>query len=105
MVVFFLLVLLLVQIGFFVASRSMAIASLEAATRRVASGSAVEAEQERVAEELDRAVPGAEVRSIVIGTSPLEVIVEAVIDWSPPGPDLVPVTLELRSSRARFVAP
>ena len=51
MVVFFVLLLLVVQIGFLLASRSMAISAIEASARRVAAGSPPGHEEDRLADE------------------------------------------------------
>lgn len=105
MIVFFVLLLVIVQIGFLVAARSLATTAVEASARRVAAGADIEMERARIANELDASVPGVEVRSVsirAVGTT-VRVVVEA--GWTAPGPDLVPVTFDLASTRPMTVAP
>lgn len=105
MAVFFLLLLLVVQIGFLLASRSMAISAAEASARRAAAGSPPDHEEDRLADEFRRAIPGADVRSIEVTVSATSATVAAVIDWRPPGPVFVPVVFDLTTTRAVAIPP
>lgn len=105
MVVFFVLLLLIVQVAFLVAARSMAIGAIEASSRRVAAGAPTMAEERRVVRELEASVPGVHVRSVRVSADAEVAEVAVVVEWTPPGPDLMPVTFDLLSRRAAAVAP
>lgn len=105
MVVFFVLLLLMVQVGFLVASRSMAVSAVEASARRVAAGSPASGEEVRLVTELETSIPGAVVRSVGVTVSEASAEVAATVEWTPPGPDLVPVTFDLRATRVVAIPP
>lgn len=105
MVVFFVLVVLIVQIGFLVASRSMIGASVDASARRLSWSGAGEGEAERLRTEIASSVPGADIRSIDIARSADRVAVHVEYTWTPPGPDLVPITMSVERTRALVVPP
>jgi hypothetical protein len=104
--VFFLLVAVIVQLGFLVIARSAVSASMEAAARRVAvpDGDAV-AEESRLGVEIKAVVPGIEILGTSIERSDRDVIVRATFEWTPPGPDLIPIRFTLERSHARVVPP
>ncbi len=105
MILFFVLLLLIIQVAFLVGARSMAIGAIEASSRRVAAGAPPGSEEERVVTELETSVPGMRVRSIAVSSDVSGVEVAVVVDWTPPGPDLLPVSFDLRSRRVRAVPP
>jgi hypothetical protein len=104
-VTFFVLLLLIVQIGFLAGARSMAVSAVESSARRVSTGADIELEEHRVLAELQAAVPGVRVQEIDIAVADSQVVVLARMRWIPPGPDLVPVAFDVRASRAIAVAP
>lgn len=104
--VFFLLLLLIVQVGFLLLARSMVESSVDAAARRASwSGSNVSTEVSRLASEIDAAVPGVELTSIDIVQDPTSVSVHVVYRWAPPGPDLLPATFVVERTRLASVPP
>ncbi|MGI9641899.1 MAG: hypothetical protein ACR2N9_03865 [Acidimicrobiia bacterium] len=106
MATFFLLLLVVVQLGFLVMSRSMVAASVDGAARRASVvGADVEAEQQRIRVEIERAIPGADVEIVEVAESAEEVSISVRYRWIPPGPDLVPVRLTVSASRTLVVPP
>jgi Flp pilus assembly protein TadG len=104
--VFFLLVAVVVQLGFLVIARSAVSASMEAAARRAAvPESDVAAEEARLGTEIRTVVPGIEVVDTSIVRSDRDVTVRATFAWTPPGPDLVPIQFTLERSHAAVVPP
>lgn len=104
MVVFFVLLLVIVQSGFLVVSRSLVGASVDAAVRRLAADPAAVIE-ERLADEIVATVPGAIVESLESDWSDLVARVTVRYRWTPPGPDLVPITMTIERRHAVVVAP
>jgi Flp pilus assembly protein TadG len=104
--VFFLLIALVVQLGFLVIARTAVGASLDAAARRSAAVETDPATQrDRIVREIATIAPGVDVvETKVVRTANL-VTVTAVIDWSPPGPDLFPIRLSISRSHALAVPP
>lgn len=106
MAVFFILLVLIVQIGFGVASRSMVSASVDAATRRIAwGGSALAEEEARLRSEVEAAVPGARLIGVDVQRGDVSVTVLVEYEWLPPGPDLLPLEFAVERTRAVTVAP
>lgn len=104
-VTFFVLLLLIVQIGFLAGARSMAVSAVEASARRLAAGADIAREEQRVHAELQTAVPGVRLQEIDIAVADSQVIVSARMRWTPPGPDLVPVAFDVRAARTIAFAP
>lgn len=105
MAVFFVLLLLIVQIGFLVAARSLAVSAVEASARRLATGVDVEQERARVSTELEASVPGVQVHSITIREGGAAVTLHVELAWTAPGPNLLPITFDLASTRTLAVGP
>lgn len=105
MATFFVLLLLIVQIGFLAGARSMAVSAVEASARRISSGADVGREEQRVLAELQGSVPGARVEEVDIAVADSRVVVSARVRWTPPGPDLVPIAFDARATRTMAVAP
>jgi len=104
--VFFLLIAVVVQLGFLVIARSAVSASLEGVARRAAlPDSDVSAEEARLGVEIATVVPGIEVIDTSIEQSAQDVTVRATFEWTPPGPDLIPIQFTLERSHARVVPP
>jgi len=104
--VFFLLIALVVQLGFLVIARTAVGASLDAAARRSA---AVDADpvlqRQRIVSEVSTIAPGVDVVETKIVRSATTVTVSAVFIWTPPGPDLLPVRMSISRSHALVVPP
>lgn len=106
MAVFFILLVLIVQIGFGVASRSMVGASVDATARRIAWGEGALTEEEaRLRSEVEAAVPGARLTDVAVERGDVSVTVLVEYDWLPPGPDLLPLEFVVERTRAVAVAP
>jgi hypothetical protein len=104
--VFFLLIALVVQLGFLVIARTAVGGSLDAAARRSAALDADFATQrDRIVSEIAAIAPGVNVIETTVVRSADRVTVTAVIDWTPPGPDLLPVRLSISRSHALVVPP
>jgi hypothetical protein len=104
--VFFLLIAVIVQLGFLVIARSAVSASMEAAARRAAvPDSDVFAEESRLGAEIRVVVPGIEILGTSIVRSTQDVTVRATFEWTPPGPDLIPIQFTLERSHATVVPP
>ena len=104
--VFFLLIAVIVQLGFLVIARSAVSSSMEAAARRAAiPQSDASVEESRLGAEIRAVVPGIEVLGTSIERSTQEVTVRATFKWTPPGPDLVPIRFTLERSHAAVVPP
>lgn len=103
---FFLLLTLIVQLGFLVLARNIAATSVEAALRKaVVNETAEAAVQAGLERDVRAVVPGA--TEIVVDISSDRVVMSALVrfKWVPPGPDLVPVTVSIERSVARVVPP
>lgn len=106
MAVFFLLLLLIVQIGFLMSARSIVLAAVDGSLRRLSwDADAAVTERSRITEELIRAVPGIAVESVTIGSTDTTVTMRVDIRWTPPGPDLVPITMQVSETRIRVLPP
>jgi len=104
--VFFLLIAVIVQLGFLVIARSAVSASMEAAARRASvPDSDASAEQSRLGAEIKAVVPGIEIVNTDIERTPEDVTVRATFEWTPPGPDLIPIQFTLERSHAMVVPP
>jgi hypothetical protein len=103
--VVFLLIAIVSQAAFVVVARDTAQAAVTAAARRAGRpGADLEAERSRLADELIRVVPGAVEVTTSLTTEVTVVNAQAAIRWSPPGPDLIPITL-YAAATAPMVAP
>ena len=104
--VFFLLIALVVQLGFLVIARTAVGGSLDAAARRSAALDAdLATQRDRIVSEIAAIAPGVDVIETTVVRSADRVTVTAVIDWTPPGPDLLPVRLSISRSHALVVPP
>ena len=104
--VFFILIMLVVQLGFLVIARSAVSASLDGAARRsVVPGVDVPTEHERLDSEIEAIAPGLKVlaSSVTIRTERVRVLV--TVEWTPPGPHLIPIRFTMTRARALVVPP
>ena len=106
MAVFFLCVIVLVQVAFLITSRAIVGAAVDASARRIAVGDVdLEAEQARVAAEVRASAPGAEIQEVRVERTNAAASVVVVYRWHPPGPDLVPVDVQVERTRAAVIPP
>lgn len=105
MAVFFLLLAVIVQIGFAVTARSMVSASVDGAARRAATADDDGALIGRLEAEVRRSVPGVEVADVSIERAEEGVTVSLRYQWRPPGPDLLPIEVTVERHRKLVVPP
>lgn len=104
--VFFLLLMLIVQLGFLVLARNIAATSVDAALRKAVSADLGE---ETVRDGLERdvraVVPGAADVSVDVSREPTAIHAVVQFRWIPPGPDFMPVTISINRTVVRVVPP
>ncbi|VAW06531.1 hypothetical protein MNBD_ACTINO01-832 [hydrothermal vent metagenome] len=104
--VFFVLIMLVVQLGFLVIARSAVSASLDGVARRsVIPGAYVPGERERLQSEIEAVAPGLEVLTSSVTSRSERVHVRVTVEWLPPGPHLVPIRFTMTRTRALVVPP
>ena len=106
MAVFFLLLVIIVQLGFVMVARDVAATAVDAAARRAARpGADLVMVEDRLIDELERVVPGAQAVEATVLVEDHAVAVTASIAWAPPGPDLVPVVIAVEATTPVAVPP
>lgn len=104
--VFFLLLMVIVQIGFLVLARNVAATSVDAALRKaVAANMSDEAVQDGLERDVGAVVPGANDISVAVTSDVSSVTALVRFRWLPPGPDLVPVTVTIERNIVTVVPP
>jgi len=104
--VFFLLLTVIVQLGFLVLARNVAATSVDAALRKAVSADLSEAAvEEGLARDVRAIVPGANDVIVDVAIDSTAVVALVRFRWIPPGPDLVPVTMSIERSIVRVVPP
>jgi len=104
--VVFLLIAIVTQVAFVVVARDIAQTAVTASARRAGRpGADLEAEGSRLADELTRVVPGAVEVTTSLEAEATAVTARASIQWSPPGPDLIPITLHAAATAPIVVPP
>ncbi|MGB5564757.1 MAG: hypothetical protein WBN93_00335, partial [Acidimicrobiia bacterium] len=104
--VVFLLIAIVTQVAFVVVARDTAQTAVTAAARRSGRpGADLTVERVRLAEELTRVVPGAVGVTTSLDSDATAVTASASIQWSPPGPDLIPITLKATATAPMVVPP
>ena len=104
--VIFLLIAIVAQVAFVVVARDTAQTAVTAAARRAGRpGADLEAERARLAEELTQVVPGAAGVTTSLDVEATAVTARASIQWSPPGPDLIPITFRATATAPMVVPP
>lgn len=106
MVVFFVLLTLVVQIGFYVVARNAAAVAVDGAVRDAARDpAAIRVVQQRLERDLAATVPGG--LDAAVDVTATGTLVRGVVsfEWAPPGPDLVPITVTVSRSAPVGVPP
>ena len=105
--VVFLLIAIVTQVAFVVVARDTAQTAVTAAARDAPAGRVriSRVERARLAEELTRVVPGAAGVTTSLDAEATAVTASASIQWSPPGPDLIPITLHATATAPMVVPP
>jgi hypothetical protein len=102
----FLLIAIVTQVAFVVVARDTAQAAVTAAARRAGRpGADLEVVRARLTNELIRVVPGAVEVVTSLNADETAVTARASIQWSPPGPDLIPITLHTAATAPMVVPP
>jgi hypothetical protein len=102
----FVLIAIVVQVAFVVVARDAAQTAVTATARRAGRPSAdLDAERIRLANDLARIVPGATEVTASIESGAGSVTARATIQWAPPGPDLIPITLHANATAPLVVPP
>lgn len=106
MAVFFMLLVIIVQLAFVVVAHSTVGAAVDAAARRAARpGADLGQVEDRLTLELTSVVPGAQEVEASVAADAGTIDVAAAVSWAPPGPDLVPVVIRAHSSAPQIVPP
>ena len=106
MAVVFLILVIVVQLAFVLVAREVSQSAVDAAARRAARPAAnLLVVQERLTEELEAVVPGAQKVAASVESVSGTINVRAAIEWAPPGPDLVPVVIRVESATLVVVPP
>jgi hypothetical protein len=106
MTTFFILMLLIVQVGMLAVTRSTIETSVDAAARRAALAPERAPEIEaRLRDEIDSLVQGAEIAELGVRISGAEVKVAVTLRWRPPGPDFIPINVRVSRMRSVVVPP
>ena len=104
--VVFLLIAIVTQVAFVVIARDAAQTAVAAAARRAGRpGADLGVERARLTEELARVVPGAIGVTASLDAEAAAVTARASIECSPPGPDLIPITLRAAATAPMVVPP
>jgi Flp pilus assembly protein TadG len=106
MAVFFMLLVIIVQLAFVLVAHATVGTAVDAAARRAARpGADLARVEQRLTSEISGVVPGArEVQSSVVADDGV-IDVEATVTWAPPGPDLVPVLIRAHASTPQIEPP
>ena len=103
---FFLLTMLIVQMGFLVLARNAAATSVDAALRRAVTS---DVDDSSVRNSIERdvlaVVPGATGVSVAVTSDASSVRALLQFRWLPPGPDFVPLTVSIERSATRVIPP
>jgi hypothetical protein len=106
MVVFFILLLLVVQIAFLVIARNAAATAVDASVRRVAiAPDSIDKEVARLVRDVQATVPGTTDLQVLLEQDGLVVLGRLTFEWQPPGPDLLPVTVTVERRTPVVVPP
>jgi hypothetical protein len=106
MAVFFLLMVLIAQIGFLLLTHSTLSAAVESAARRgAADPDAVLSIEDGLRVDLESTIPGASIEAVSVARQGDRVVAMAGIRWTPPGPDLIPIRMRVMKERVAMVPP
>lgn len=105
MLVFFVVLTIIVQIGFLVVARGAASTAVEGAVRRVATSGDLAAVEQRLARDLRATVPGASGTEISVTSNGRMATGTVSFDWAPPGPDLLPIRISITRAAPVVVPP
>ncbi|MEZ5175925.1 MAG: hypothetical protein R2823_06935 [Acidimicrobiia bacterium] len=105
MVVFFMLLLLIVQIGFLVVARNATAVAVDAAVRAASVDGEVALAADRLGRDIGATVPGSSDARISVVSDGRSVTGSVSFSWTPPGPDLIPIRIEVTRSAPVVIPP
>jgi Flp pilus assembly protein TadG len=106
MALFFVFLLLLVNVAFFVVARSAAFSAVDATARRAAIGNTSDAElTDYATAAIGATAPGAAIQSAAVTRKRDTAAVRVVYVWSPPGPLFPAITVTVESTAPLVVEP
>ncbi|GBE25486.1 hypothetical protein BMS3Bbin02_01772 [bacterium BMS3Bbin02] len=106
MALFFVFMLLLVNVAFFVIARNAAYSAVDATARRAAIGNTADSElRDYAVAAIGATAPGAAIQSTAITRNRDTAAVRVVYVWSPPGPLFPSITVTVESSAPLVVEP
>ncbi len=106
MALFFVFMLLLVNVAFFVVARNAAFSAVDATARRAAIGRTPDSElTDYATAAIGATAPGAAIQSTAITRNQDTAAVRIVYVWSPPGPLFPAITVTVESSAPLVVEP
>lgn len=99
MLVFFVLLTVMVQLGFYVVARNAAAVAVQASTRAAArEPDRVSDFEQRLERDVSATIPGAEGLETRVVIDDHWVTGTVAFDWAPPGPQLLPIRLQVTRS-------
>ncbi|MCZ7533350.1 MAG: hypothetical protein M5U23_08100 [Acidimicrobiia bacterium] len=105
MLVFFVVLTLIVQIGFLVVVRGAASAAVEGAVRRAGTSGDLAVVQERLGRDLRATVPGTMDAEVSVTSDGRLTKGSVSFDWAPPGPNLIPIRISITRTAPVVVPP
>lgn len=106
MLVFFVLLTIIVQVGFLVIARNAASGAVNGVVRAASHNPGdVAVLEDRLARDLAATVPGTDAAAVSVRVVGDRVVASVSFDWAPPGPDLFPVRIGVTREAVVAVAP
>lgn len=106
MVVFFILVILLVQVAFLVIARNAAATAVDASVRRASMApTTLDDERVRLLRDVHATIPGISDVQVELDRDGVSVRGSLSFEWQPPGPDLFPVSIMVERQTPVVVPP
>lgn len=105
MLVFFVVLTLIVQIGVLVVARGAAATALEGALRRAVVTGDVSVAEQRLGRDLRATIPGTADAEISVTVDDEAMTGTVSFDWAPPGPNLVPIRISITRTAPLVVPP
>lgn len=102
----FIVMLVVVQIGFLVLARSNVAATIDATLRQAATTPEdIDRHRSVLAERMERGVPSVTVEHVTMELDGDRIDASVTLHWTPPGPDLTPVSFTVERERTIVVPP
>lgn len=102
----FIVMLVVVQIGFLVLARSNVAATMDATLRSAAiSPEDVDRHRLLLVERMERGVPSVSIEHVEMAVDGDRIDASVTLRWTPPGPDLAPISFTVQRERTIVVPP